>query len=219
MTATLASAPGCVASSAPEDAAILRLWRERCDTAEIARRLGYGEAQIANRLAQLRDRERAVTPTQAELQRARRERLARMQAAAARHAATLPAERAAPLPAMPPRREAPLWLARKPVADGDERSVPRIQELVCLRFGFALADLVSPRRHAPLVRARQVAIYLARELTPLSTAKIGRFFGDRDHSTILVSHRKIADRIKVDAALRNTVTELTANLGGSVAQR
>lgn len=219
MTTPLASAPSCAARFAPEDAAILRLWRECCDTAEIARRLGYGEAQIANRLARLRDGEGVVTPTQAELHRARRERLARMQAAAARHAATLPPERAAALPLASPRREAPRWSPRNSAARGDGPSVPQIQELVCIRLGFALADLISPRRPAPLVRARQVAIYLARELTPLSMAKIGQLFGDRDHSTILASHRKIADRIKVDAGLRNTVTELSENLRGSVAQR
>jgi hypothetical protein len=141
-----------------------------------------------------------------------------MEAAAARHAASLPPEHTASPQAVLPRRP-PGWLPRKAEVRGEGPSVPQIQELVCIQFGFALADLVSPLRPAPLVRARQVAIYLARELTPLSMAKIGRCFGDRDHSTILVSHRKIADRLKADAGLRNVVTELTEKLRGSVAQQ
>lgn len=210
MNASLAAASPCGAPSASDDAIILRLWRDGCDTAEIARRLGRSEAQVANRLAQLRD----MTPTQVELARARRERLARMEAAAARHAATRPELAPAP-PAMP--RVGAAAVRRRP-GRGEGVSVPRIQEAVCIRFGVALADLVSPLRLAPLVRVRRVAIYLARELTPLSLAKIGRFFGDRDHSTILVSHRRIADRLKAEAALRAAVAELRAELTGSVAQ-
>jgi hypothetical protein len=191
----------------PSDAArtddlILRLWEARCDTAEIARRMGYGEAQIANRLAQLRDARGAPpTPTQADLAQARRARLARLQAAADRHARSR-GEVPAPVMSLPP--------PRKPRSAPAEVVIAQIKQAVCEHQGVALADLLSHRRPAPLVRARQIAVYLARELTDLSMARLGRAFGDRDHSTILVAHRKIAQRLPADAALRAAVEAITA---------
>ena len=53
--------------------------------------------------------------------------------------------------------------------------------------------LVGPSRRQPLVRARQTAMYLCRELTDLSLPKIGRAFGGRDHTTVLHACRKIAE--------------------------
>ena len=57
--------------------------------------------------------------------------------------------------------------------------------------------------------ARQIAMYLCRELTDLSLPKIGAKFGGRDHSTVLHAVRKISEKIGVDRALYTQVTELT----------
>ena len=69
-----------------------------------------------------------------------------------------------------------------------------IQELVGHSFGVSREELVGATRAATPVRARQVAIYLTRELTDLSLPQIGRLFGGRDHSTVLNSIRRVEAR-------------------------
>lgn len=64
-----------------------------------------------------------------------------------------------------------------------------------------VADLKSPRRTATIVRARQIAMYLAKELTCISYPEIGRKFGGRDHTTVMHAHRKIGDLVQRDAVL------------------
>ena len=60
-----------------------------------------------------------------------------------------------------------------------------------------------------LATARQIAMYLCREMTDLSLPKIGAKFGGRDHSTVIHAVRKISEKIGVDRALYTQVTELT----------
>jgi chromosomal replication initiator protein len=76
-----------------------------------------------------------------------------------------------------------------------------------------LADLLSERRTANIVRPRQVSVYLAKELTRLSLPKIGRSTGGRDHSTAFSSIKKIERLIASDADLRDRVNEIKAALG------
>ena len=76
-------------------------------------------------------------------------------------------------------------------------------------FGISLEDLTGPSRVANIASARQVAMYLCRELTELSLPKIGAQFGGRDHSTVLHAVRKIGEKIGVDRSLYTQVTELT----------
>lgn len=65
---------------------------------------------------------------------------------------------------------------------------------VALRHGFKMEDLLRQDRYAPLVRARQEAIYFVRELTDLSYLAMGDIF-DRDHSTLVYSVRKHRERL------------------------
>ena len=76
-------------------------------------------------------------------------------------------------------------------------------------FGITMDDLTGASRVATIASARQIAMYLCRELTDLSLPKIGHKFGGRDHSTVLHAVRKINEKIGVDRELFNQVTELT----------
>jgi chromosomal replication initiator protein len=87
-------------------------------------------------------------------------------------------------------------------------SVEEIQQQVAERFGISRAELIGSSRAATPLRARQVAIYLTRELTELSLPQIGRLYGGRDHSTVLNSLRRIEARLGEDEALTEKVAEL-----------
>ncbi len=86
--------------------------------------------------------------------------------------------------------------------------VEQIQQRVATDFGISRAELVGSTRAATPVRARQVAIFLTRELTDLSLPQIGRLYGGRDHSTVLNSVRRVEARVAEDPALAGRVAEL-----------
>ena len=76
-------------------------------------------------------------------------------------------------------------------------SVENIQKTVADFFSIKVADMYSKRRPANIARPRQIAMYLAKELTQKSLPEIGELFGGRDHTTVLHAVRKIAlDRTK-----------------------
>lgn len=87
-------------------------------------------------------------------------------------------------------------------------SVEEIQQQVAERFGISRAELIGSSRAATPLRARQVAIYLTRELTDLSLPQIGRLYGGRDHTTVLNSLRRIEAGLAEDEALTEKVAEL-----------
>ncbi|MGN6215389.1 MAG: chromosomal replication initiator protein DnaA [Solirubrobacterales bacterium] len=87
-------------------------------------------------------------------------------------------------------------------------SVEEIQQRVAERFGISRAELVGSSRAATPLRARQVAIFLTRELTDLSLPQIGRLYGGRDHTTVLNSLRRIEVGLVEDAELAEKVREL-----------
>lgn len=69
---------------------------------------------------------------------------------------------------------------------------------VCRHYGFSRADLLSQRRTADVVRARQIAMYLGKTLTQRSLPEIGRVLGGRDHTTVLHAVRKLAGLVVQD---------------------
>jgi chromosomal replication initiator protein len=73
-------------------------------------------------------------------------------------------------------------------------------------------DLKSPKRTADLAFARQVAMYLSRELTDLSLQQIGVAFNKKDHTTVLHACRKIEEIMKDDLKMRKIVDSLVDNL-------
>jgi chromosomal replication initiator protein len=88
----------------------------------------------------------------------------------------------------------------------------RILALTAESYGLTVADLESPSRRQPLARARQVAMYLCRELTDLSLPKIGALFGGRDHTTALHGINKVKDLMTTDQELFDHVTALLQTL-------
>lgn len=76
-------------------------------------------------------------------------------------------------------------------------------------FGLTIEDLQSASRTRLLVTARQIAMYLCRELTDMSLPKIGEQFGGRDHTTVMHAERKIRELMGERRAIYNQVTELT----------
>jgi chromosomal replication initiator protein len=87
-------------------------------------------------------------------------------------------------------------------------SVEEIQQQVAERFGISRAKLIGSSRAATPLRARQVAIYLTREMTDLSLPQIGRLYGGRDHTTVLNSLRRVEASLGEDEALGEKVAEL-----------
>jgi len=76
-------------------------------------------------------------------------------------------------------------------------------------FSLTLDDLCGTSRSRVLVNARQIAMYLCRELTELSLPKIGQMFGGRDHTTVMHADRKIRHLMAERRSIYNQVTELT----------
>jgi chromosomal replication initiator protein len=97
-------------------------------------------------------------------------------------------------------------------AAGTGDSIARIQSAVGRHFGISAEELVSGARSARVAWPRQVAMYLARELTDASLPAIGREFGGRDHTTVLHACRRAGARIDDDADARKAVEKLRALL-------
>jgi chromosomal replication initiator protein len=92
-------------------------------------------------------------------------------------------------------------------------SVERIIERVGRYFRVEPGEVCSRRRGRSALLPRQVGMYLARALTPLSLEQIGAHFGGRDHSTVLHACRKVEQALARDSALSGAVRQLHADLG------
>ncbi len=88
----------------------------------------------------------------------------------------------------------------------------QILEVSSSHFGFSVEDLCGPSRRRPLVMARQIAMYLFRDLTDFSYPAIGREFGGRDHTTVIHAYEKISGLMKERRNVYDTVTELIVRL-------
>ncbi|MFF8957712.1 chromosomal replication initiator protein DnaA [Streptomyces sp. NPDC014894] len=102
----------------------------------------------------------------------------------------------------------------KDLIPGGEDSAPEITAGAIMAatadyFGLTVEDLCGSSRSRVLVTARQIAMYLCRELTDLSLPKIGAQFGGRDHTTVMHADRKIRALMAERRSIYNQVTELT----------
>ena len=88
----------------------------------------------------------------------------------------------------------------------------QVQEAVATRLGFTVDELLSPTRTAPIARARQLAMYLTRQLTDLSLPAIAGAFNRRDHTTVLHAIRRVERSALEDASVSRTLEELTSEL-------
>lgn len=87
-------------------------------------------------------------------------------------------------------------------------SIATIQQAVCEFYGLKLQDMKSRKRTRAIAYPRQIAMYIARELTDASLPKIGEEFGNRDHTTVLHAYEKIQKELEKDAELQATIKEL-----------
>jgi|SRR5581483_9212337 len=106
--------------------------------------------------------------------------------------------------ATPPQRESPERRAAV---------IRQTQEMVADRFGLTRGALIGANRSQGIVYARQVAMFLCRELTDASLPGIGKAFGGRDHTTVLHASTKISRLMLADATVRELVDELRTKLG------
>jgi chromosomal replication initiator protein len=98
---------------------------------------------------------------------------------------------------------------------GTKRSFISIEEViraVAKHYGLKPAELKSPKRAKPITQARQIAMYLCRELTSESFPEIGGRFGGRDHATVIHGVNKITTQLECDSDLQRDIQQLRKSL-------
>lgn len=103
---------------------------------------------------------------------------------------------------------APIELKKKTIFPTSENIIRG----VCRYYGFSYSDVLSHRKHAPVTRVRQIAMWLVKELTVRSLPEIGMRFDNRDHTTILHGVRKINTLRKTDPELQAELDHLVSVL-------
>ena len=87
-----------------------------------------------------------------------------------------------------------------------------IQRVVCREFNLSLSQLKAKNNSRAVAYPRQIAMYLAKEMTPASLPQIGREFGGKHHTTVLHSISKIGEMRKSDRDLNRLINKLTDSL-------
>lgn len=90
----------------------------------------------------------------------------------------------------------------------------RIKNIISDHYGVSVEDLDSKKRPKDIAYARQVAMYLCREMTDMSLPKIGADFGGRDHTTVIHAVDKISSEIKADSTTKKTIQDLKRKVKG-----
>ncbi len=91
-------------------------------------------------------------------------------------------------------------------------TIELITEMVSNEFNLKVSEIKAKKRTATIVFPRQIAMYLARELTDFSLPEIGRFFGGKDHTTVIYGFDKIKDKLNHDEKLRSLINRLMSQL-------
>lgn len=94
-------------------------------------------------------------------------------------------------------------------------TLEKIIAVTAEKFGFHSEELVGKRRTARINKARQIAMYICRELTESSLPEIGRSFGGRSHTTVLHGIKKIEEELEFDRILEQRILKIRKNLSGS----
>ncbi|MBO7410683.1 MAG: chromosomal replication initiator protein DnaA, partial [Ottowia sp.] len=116
-------------------------------------------------------------------------------------------------------REVSIALAKEALRDllsiqNRQISVEYIQKVVADFYKIKVADMYSKRRPAAIVRPRQIAMYLSKEMTRKSLPEIGELFGGRDHTTVMHAVRKIAAERQQQSELNQQLHVLEQMLRG-----
>ncbi len=101
-----------------------------------------------------------------------------------------------------------------PLSTPPRSSIEDIQERVCAAFGITRDQMLSATRMPAIARARQLAMFLARELTGESLPAIAAAFGARSHTTVLHAYRKVSQRLPADTETAQLVDRITADIAG-----
>jgi chromosomal replication initiator protein len=101
-----------------------------------------------------------------------------------------------------------LYPAEQPRTRTGPPTIGDITAAACEQFGLSAEELISTSRSARISGPRQIAMYLARELTSESLPAIGRYFGGRDHTTVMHAYRRTETRIASDTRTRELVDNL-----------
>lgn len=91
-------------------------------------------------------------------------------------------------------------------------TVDKIVEEVARTYGVSIEDIRSQKRNANVSSARQVAIYVVREITQIPLAEIGKAFGGRDHSTIVYAIQQVEKSFKKDRSAKDKVNDIIKNI-------
>jgi chromosomal replication initiator protein len=121
------------------------------------------------------------------------------------------------IPAREGRRPIDAQQIRGFLSQRDSALRPKLRDIASLtarHFTLRMSDLRGPSRRRPVVAARDVAIYLCRQLTRESLSRIGEFFGGRDHTTVLHACRKAEEMFQADPAIRQAVDQLQRKFPG-----
>ena len=95
-----------------------------------------------------------------------------------------------------------------------ELSVEKIRDVVCDYFGLSVDKVLSKSRVREVTNARQIAMYLSKQMTKSSLSEIGRGVGNRDHATVLHSCSVVNDLMDTDKEFKRNVQELEQILRG-----
>lgn len=120
-----------------------------------------------------------------------------------------------PIDPTPYYRNMWFWdLLNVPVTSGGYRpSVKRIMQVVSRHYDISMIEMISSRRTKNLAFPRQVAMFLSRQMTPLSLPQIGRQIGGRDHTTVLHGCRQIERRLKNSPEFESIIERLKGEMG------
>ena len=101
------------------------------------------------------------------------------------------------------------------IREGEKKiTIDMIQKKVCEYFDIKLSDMKIKKRSRAIAYPRQIAMYLARQLTDYSLPEIGEYFGGRDHTTVMHAYEKIKTDLKEKKGLSDLIGRVTDNIGG-----
>ena len=90
----------------------------------------------------------------------------------------------------------------------EDVTIEAILKVVAGKLGVKISDIKSQKKNKNIVLARQIAMYLARKMTPSSFPDIGEKIGDRDHSTVIYANNKITQAMEEDIKLQKMITDI-----------
>lgn len=99
------------------------------------------------------------------------------------------------------------------IREGEKKiTIDLIQKRVCEYFDIKLSDMKVKKRSRGIAYPRQIAMYLARQLTDYSLPEIGEYFGGRDHTTVMHAYDKIQNDLKIKKGLSELIERVTENI-------